>query len=182
MLGTEELRVIYQLRVRLPKGSVPVSLIAGTFDSTGDIKAVGAYSGLFGGITSAGIETGATTENSLPHIIRGNGTPTGFLLTNSAFPSEGAAIAPTYAGASQADSTTTVATPSTYVAGPPFERDFPLVWGTNRPVASQNDVRSILLSTAASPTAGIQWLMDVNQTKDPDKSLSSTIRIAWARP
>ncbi len=180
VLGTEELRVIYQLRVRIPKVAAAVALTNGGFDATGDIKAVGAYSAIFGGITSTGIETGATAANSLPHIMRGNGTPTGYLLANSAFPSEGAAITPSYSGISQADSTTTTSTPATYTNGN-FYRDFPLIWGTNRPTASQPDVRSFLLSTT-TPTGGIQWLMDADQTKAPDKALSATFNIAWARP
>ena len=181
VLATEELRVIYQLKVAIPKNAAATGLTSDGFHGTGSVQVVGSYASIFGGINANGTEVGSTTANTMPHILRGNGTPTGYLLTNNAFPAENTSITPTYAGASKADSETTASTPSTYTAGN-FYRDFPLTWAANRPTATESDIRSMFLGNSSTPTAGIQWLMDDHQTKSHTHTLTSTFRIAWARP
>ncbi len=183
--GGEELRVIFQLTVKIPKVAVSVALSGGGFDATGNIKVVGSPAVIFGGINPDGTQSGATTANTLPHILRGGGVATGgYLLSNSAFPADNTDITPTYAGVSQADSLTTSITQGDVVESPSgtFTRITTLVWSFGRPVASENDVRTIFLGTALAPTVGIQWLLNANQTKDPTKTLSATFSIAWTRP
>lgn len=179
VLGTEEFRVIYKLRVKLPLAAVATSLSGGTFSGAGSLLAVGAYLDLFGSIASNGTSLYADT-NSIPHILRGNGTPSAYLLSNSAFPNTGVAITPAYSGSGKADSTAGTVTAATYTSGT-FYRDYSATWATGRPVATVSNVRSIFLGNTSDPSAGLQWLLSANQTKDTGKALTATFRIAWGR-
>jgi hypothetical protein len=179
--GDEELRVIYKLTVKIPKVATAVALSNGGFNAVGAIKVVGSYAEIFGGINSDGTQSGASA-GTIPHILRGNGTPTGgYLLTNSTFPSEDTPITPVYAGINQADSITSSTLASTYTSGT-FYRDYTLIWGTNQPVSLESDIRSFFLGTVSAPASGIQWRLSSDQTKTPTKSLSATFHVAWARP
>lgn len=175
VLGTEEFRVIYQLQVKIPINSAATVLSSDTFNGDGSVRVIGTNAEIFGSINANGSSSGAGL-NSVAHILRGNGTPTGLLLSNAAFPSTGSSIIPSYAGSSQADATASAVTAPTYATGN-LHTDWTASWYANKPAALQNNVRSILLGTTS---AGIQWLMSANQTKSPAKRLDATFRIAWA--
>lgn len=179
VLGTEELRVVYQLTFRLPKNALSISRSSGTFNGEGDIKVIGQYATIFGGINSNGTPTGGTS-GSVPQILRGKGVSSGYLLTNSTFPADNTNLTPTYSGINSNDSLATSTSLGTYTNGT-FVRNIIVNWGAGRPQVSVSNIRSLIYCPQNVVTSGLLWILDNNQSKGDINSLSTTYRVAWAR-
>jgi hypothetical protein len=179
VLGTEELRVVYKLTLRIPKNAVSVSVSSGTFNGEGDLKVVGGYSTIFGGINSNGTPSGGLA-GSVPQILRGKGAVAGYLLTNSAFPADNTSLIPTYSGSNANDSLSTSSSLGAYTNGT-FQRDITINWGAGRPSLSVSNIRSLIICPVNGATAGLQYLLDNAQSKGDANLLSTTYRVAWTR-
>ena len=175
----EEFRVVYQLTLRFPKPSASVSVSSGTFNGEGDIKLVGQYASLFGGINSDGSPSGGVS-GGLPSILRGRSASRGYLLTNTTFPADNTNITPTYAGVDANDSLATSSSLGTYTNGT-YQRDITVNWGAGVPSTSVSNIRSFIFSPLNVGNAGIMWILDADQSKGDTNSLSATYRVAWAR-
>jgi hypothetical protein len=177
--GDRELRVIYRLTLRIPKNAVSVSAVSGTFNGEGDLKVIGQYSSIFGGINSNGTPTGGTA-GSVPQILRGKGVARGYLLTNSSFPADNTNLTPTYSGSDINDSLSTTSTLGTYTNGT-YQRDITITWASGRPVLTTANIRSLIFCPQNVATSGLLYLLDNAQGKGNTNSLSVVYRVAWTR-
>lgn len=181
VLTGSNMRLTYILDVTIPLIVTPasVSVSAGAFNGEGDIRLVGTQAGLFGTINQNGT---AGTPGASP-LLRGRVPATSdlvesaaYLLQNSAFPTVGSALVPTYCGTNASDSISNAAT-GTYTLSS-YQKDLTFTFPTGRPVADVSNVRSILFG---GTTAGIQWLLDANQQKLTALALAPVFRVAWDR-
>jgi hypothetical protein len=177
------MRLTYVLELRIDQiaNASSVSVSNGGFNGEGDLRLIGTAVDIFGSIN----QNGSLNVSGLTSLLRGRlpvGSPANidaqaYLLQNSTFPAVGSGITATFCGTDAADSRSNNAVGS-YTLGN-YYRDYTFLFPVGRPLDTVANARSILFGTTS---AGIQWLLDANQTKATTKSLSTVLRVAWSRP
>jgi hypothetical protein len=171
----QNLRLTYSLNISQPMTITPVTVSLAAvngFNISGQLKAVGTFSLLFGSATSSAISTAndylwrcASTSCNCTLCS----APTTFPTVNTSF------TATTITGAA-----VVVNSLSTYTNGS-FTRSATFVWNPSTPSTTASNVNGLLWFQAGVPSAGVYLALTSAQTKANTNTLTVTLSSSVAR-